>query len=499
VTAHGWYHLRALAMVPNSLMKRPHEIWNRETRKHIALALLAGVVLRLFFVFYLPVGDVDSDLYKELAQDVVVHHAYAFDTGTELVPTDVRLPGYPLFLSVLYVFFGDSTRAILIAQVLVDLATCILVAMLAASLAPEAARNRVTIAAIWLAATCPFVANYTADAITEVLATFFTTAAVLYLVWAYQKEFAAPEPQGERGAGWLWFLGGMIAGLGALVRPEIPILLAAPAIVLAARWYKPVNWMRLMRTGLLLGAGLMLPLLPWAARNWITLHKVQFLTARYFQMPGAYIPVGFYAWTHTWLYSTYDVDDVLNRLELESLQITDFPSSAFDSPEERARVQLLLEDQHNESHVFTPLADAQFAELARERTARHPPRTYVTVPFRRSVAMWFTPRTELLPYAGFLWPPLQRWRASHADFLTGLLFNSLNYFYAGMALTGIYFFRRQSGVALVAVFIFARTAFIAVSHYTVEPRFVLPCVPAVLALGALVWARPWRGKTLEVL
>src|SRR5580704_112156 len=120
------------------------------------------MVLRLFFVFYLPVGDVDSDLYKELAQDVVVHHAYAFDTGTELVPTDVRLPGYPLFLSVLYVFFGDSTRAILIAQVLVDLATCILVAMLAASLAPEAARNRVTIAAIWLAATCPFVANYTA-------------------------------------------------------------------------------------------------------------------------------------------------------------------------------------------------------------------------------------------------------------------------------------------------------------------------------------------------
>jgi 4-amino-4-deoxy-L-arabinose transferase-like glycosyltransferase len=499
-----WYHLRVPDANADSSVKRSSEIWNRETRKHIAIALLLGLVLRLFFVFYLPAADVDSDLYKELAQDVVLHHTYAFDTGSALVPTDVRLPGYPLFLSALYVFFGDSTRAILVAQTFLDLGTCILIAMLAASLASEPSRKRVVIAAIWLAATCPFVANYTADAISEVLATFFSAAAVLVLVWAYQRQFE-PERLAEdassrkRGPGLLWFLGGVVTGLGALVRPEVPIILAAPAIVLAARWYKPTNWLRLARTGLLLGAGLLVPLLPWAARNWITLHKVQFLTARYFQMPGAYIPVGFYAWTHTWLYSPDEVDNVLNRLELEPLHITDFPANAFDSLEERARVETLLEDQHNESHVFSPGADAQFAELARERTARHPLRTYVTVPFKRSLAIWFTPRTELLPYEGLLWPPLQRWKANHWDFLTGLLFTSLNYFYAVLALVGAYLMRKQGGVALLVAFIVARTAFIAISHYTVEPRFVLPCIPAVLALGALAWALPWRGKTSEAL
>ncbi|MGO9641561.1 MAG: hypothetical protein ACLP1Y_09690 [Candidatus Acidiferrales bacterium] len=470
-------------------MIRIHDVWNRETRKHLAIALLFGLLLRLFFVLYLPVADVDSALYEELGQNVVEHHAYAYDSGTGLVSTDVRVPGYPLFLGFLYVLFGDSHRAILIAQAFVDLGTCLLLAVLAASLAPEMSRKRVAIAALWLGAMCPFVANYAADALTEVLATFFTAAALLFLVWAHQRECGPAAAARKPGPGRLWFLGGVIVGLGSLIRPEVPITLAAPAVVLAAQWYKPGNWLRLIRTGLLLGAGMLIPLLPWAARNWITLHKVQFLTARYFQMPGAYIPVGFYAWTHTWLVSYNDVDNVLNRLELEPLNITDFPASAFDSPEERVRVETLLEDQHKNSFVFSPEADAQFSELARERTARHPLRTYLTVPFRRSLTLWFTPRTELLPYAGNWWPPLRQWGDYDLDFAIGLLYATLNFFYAGLALAGAFIMRRQHGVALLAAFLVARTVFIAIGHFTVEPRFVLPCIPAVLALGALMWAR----------
>jgi hypothetical protein len=65
----------------------------------------------------------------------------------------------------------------------------------------------------------------------------------------------------------------------------------------------------------------------------------------------------------------------------------------------------------------------------------------------------------------------------------------LNFLYAGLALAGAFRLWRQDGVALLATFLLARTLFIAVGHYTVEPRFVLPGIPAVLALGALVWAR----------
>jgi hypothetical protein len=190
------------------------------------------------------------------------------------------------------------------------------------------------------------------------------------------------------------------------------------------------------------------PLAPWAARNWVTLHKVQFLTARYIQMPGSYIPVGFYAWTKTWLVSYSDVENVLNRYEQEPLYIEYFPPSAFDSAEERARVETLLEDQHNDSFVFSPPADAQFAELARERTARRPFRTYLTVPFRRALTLWFTPRTELLFYEGNWWPPIRHWADYDTDFAVGLLYTALNYFYVGLALAGALMMRKQQGVAL---------------------------------------------------
>jgi 4-amino-4-deoxy-L-arabinose transferase-like glycosyltransferase len=476
-------------------MIRLHDVWNRGTRKHLAIALLLGLALRLFFAIRLPAQDVDYEVYSKLGQEMVLTHSYAYDSGAGLAPTDVRVPGYPLFLSALYVMFGDSARAVFIAQALLDLCACLLVAVLAASLAPESSRKRVVISAAWLAALCPFVANYAAVGLSEVLATFFTTAALIFLVWAYQREFASAEVAREgsvqRGVtpGLLWFLGGLIVGLASLVRPETPIMLAAPAVVLAARWYKPVNWLRLLRTGLLLGIGMLIPLLPWAARNWITLHKVQFLTDRYFQMPGSYVPIGFYDWTHTWLVSYNDVDAVMNRLENEPLNMSDFPASAFDSPDERARLETLVEDQRKNEFMISPQDDVQFAQLARERTAHHPLRTYVTVPFQRSLTLWFTPRTELLPHGGEWWPPLEQWRSGHLDFTIAFLFAMLNFFYAGLALAGVYVMRHQKGIALIAVFIVARTLFIAVSHYTVEPRFVLECVPAVLALAALLWAR----------
>ncbi|MGB6429318.1 MAG: glycosyltransferase family 39 protein [Candidatus Acidiferrales bacterium] len=474
------------------------DLWNPATRRNFAIALLLGLLLRLYFVFYLPMFDIDTVMYEALGHNIVLHHAYAYLKGQTLVPTDVRVPGYPLFISVIYIFFGNSQRAILVAQAFVDLGTCVLISILAASLAPERSRTRVAIAAVWLAATCPFVANYTASALTEVLATLFSAAALLVLVWADQSE---PGPGGaarKPGSWRLWFFGGVIVGLGSLVRPETPIMLAAPALVLAVRWCKPSDWARLVRTGLLLAVGLLTPLLPWAARNWITLHEVQFLTARYIDMPGSYIPVGFYAWTHTWMVSYADVDNVLNRLEHEPINITDFPSYAFDSAEERTRVETLLVDQHQNSFVFSPAADAQFAELARERTARDPLRTYVSVPLRRGLTLWFTPRTEMLPYEGQWWPPIRPWSEYDMDFAVGLLFTMLNYFYAGLALAGAYLMRKQRGVALLVVFIIVRTAFIAIEHFTVEPRFVLPCVPAVLALAALVWARRSPGEMHSV-
>jgi hypothetical protein len=276
-------------------------------------------------------------------------------------------------------------------------------------------------------------------------------------------------------------------GFGTLVRPETPLLLFAAGLVLAIKWWRPVDWLKLSRAGLLLGFGVILPLIPWAARNWRTLHDVQFLAPRYSELPGEYTPLGFNAWTNTWLWHFRDVYLTQWKLNVEEISLDDIPASAFDSPAERERVSDLL-DQHNEELTMGPQLDQQFREIARERTRRRPLRTYVKVPFLRALTLWFTPRIELLPYSGRLWPMRVEWEDDRPDFLVTLALVIVNFIYLAMALVGTWMARRQPGVAFLIAFIMIRTAFFTRFVETPEPRYVLECFPAVIAMAAQVFA-----------
>jgi len=138
---------------------------------------------------------------------------------------------------------------VLIAQALVDLATCVLTAFVAVRLASGANRRVVTcvwVGALWLAVLCPFTANYTSAILTETLATFLTTLAVLIFLLppAMEIEFLNKKRQAFLGA-LTWFLGGIVVGLGTLVRPEAPLLIAAVLLVLWVRWHRRANWRKL--------------------------------------------------------------------------------------------------------------------------------------------------------------------------------------------------------------------------------------------------------------
>ncbi len=458
-------------------------------QRQVCLAALAGLALRLVFVLRYPTVAGDTPIYEELARNWLHHHVYGLVLGRQLTPSDIRAPGYPAFLCVTYALFGASRLAVMLAQSALDLGTCLLTAVLAARLAPEALRRRVAIAALWLAATCPFVANYAAVPMTEVLATFFTAAALVIFVRSDEDLKLSPAAPADRAAfAPTWLLGGFLTGLGTLVRPETPLLLLAVALVLAVGWRRPADWMKLVRAGALMAAGLLLPLVPWAARNWHTLHRVQFLAPRYSQIAGEFVPRGFYAWTNTWLVRFRDVYLTAWKLEDEPIRIEELPATAFDSAEERARVAALLE-RYNDALSVTPEVDREFAQIARERTARHPLRTYFWIPLGRVMTLWFTPRIELLPYSGRLWPPGRRWEDDPVDFSVTLGFGLLNFLYVGLALAGAWRWRNRPAVALLAAFILVRTMYL--THLeTPEPRYLVECFPAVLALAALAWARP---------
>ena len=449
-------------------------------RKHLILAVLVGLGLRLFFVLWFPAEEVgDTPLYEELAWNWLNQHVYGLSLNGGFEPVDIRAPGYPAFLAMIYALAGPSRLAVMLVQAGLDLVTCVVAAALAGCLAPQEQRQRVAIAALWLSATCPFIANYSAAVLTEVLATFLTALALLVFVSALDRKDLSSRS---------WYLGGLLVGLGTLVRPETPLLLVAVAPPLVARWRRPADWPKLARVGALAAVGVLVPLAPWAVRNWHTLHRVQFLAPRYSELPEEYVPRGFYAWTRTWLVRFRDVYLVPWKLEEKPIQIEGLPAAAFDSAEERARVTALIE-QYNTTLGISPEMDREFAQIARERTARHPLRTYLWIPLGRAATLWFTPRMELTPFTGALWPPRKMWEEDPVDFSFTAGSGLLNFVYAGLALAGAWRWRSHAGLVLPVAFIALRTAFFTQVE-TPEPRYVLECFPAVLALAALAWAKP---------
>jgi 4-amino-4-deoxy-L-arabinose transferase-like glycosyltransferase len=406
----------------------------------------------------------------------------------------MRVPGYPAFLAAVFAVAGQSPRAAMLAQVVVDLATCFVIALIAARLAPESSRRRVALAGLWLAALCPFTANYTAVVLTETLVIFLTALGILVLL---QTDVGGAHVL--RASGFLanpWLLAGIVVGFGTLVRPETPLVLFAAGLLLLAKWWRPADWMKLTRAGLLMGLGLLIPLVPWAARNWRTLHDVQFLAPRYSELPGEYTPLGFTAWTNTWMWRFRDVYLTQWKVNEEEIVIGELPAYAFDSQDEKERMADLL-DEYNEALTIDPPLDQEFREIGRERTERHPLRTYVKVPLLRTLTLWFTPRVELLPSSGHLWPLREEWQDDRPDFLVTLGLSVVNIIYLALALAGAWLARRRPGWALLILFCVVRTLFFVKFVETPEPRYVLECFPAVIALAAQVFTSRGSAQALS--
>lgn len=460
------------------------------SRMHLMGAMLAGLALRLHFIFNFPFASGDSQYYEEFARNWMDHGIYGLFLWGKVTPLDVRMPGYPAFLAAIYAVLGREPATVMILQAFVDLATCILAALLAARLAPASRRTLAATVALWLTALCPFTANYTATVLTETLTTFFTTLTFVLLVHLVAGPSAdTPLDSLHRKSVFAhaarWLLAGFLAGVGTLVRPETPLLLAAAGLVIAFRWRRRAQWARLVLAGVWMAAGLLLPLTPWAARNAQTLGRVQFLAPRFANLHGDFVPQGFYAWTGTWMTRIRDAYLVSWKLRRGPIDIATLPAHAIDSDAERARVENLL-TRYNRTLQMTPVLDHEFATLARERTARNPIRTFVVVPGIRAWRLWFTPRIESLPYSGALWPPLEKWRSHDTDFSVTLGFGVLGFAYVGLAAVGAWRNRFHPGVVLIVTYLVIRTAFLTQLH-TVEPRYVVMCFPAVLALAALAF------------
>jgi hypothetical protein len=471
---------------------------------HPLVALAAGLGLRLYFVLKFPANSGDTVLYEQIAANWLKHHAYAMDVGGAITPVDLRVPGYPAFLAIIYALTGrtgpDARSWVMLAQIGIDLLSCLLIARLAGLLGSASEdstpNKRVYSAALWLAAMCPFTANYTAVPLTEVFATFWTSLACCALLIALRR-IRGPDfllktthlPL-RRSVEYAALAAGLLVGAGTLFRPETPILLIAAVMVFGVLFILRGNFRRWFVVSLAMGLGCLIVLSPWGFRNMVTLGEPQFLAPEYSNLPGELVPYGFMAWEKTWLYRVRDCYLAPWKLNGEVILVDDLPARAFDTPEEKKRVAAILE-QYNDDLTLTAEEDAAFAQLARERNARHPLRTYLWLPVTRALTIWFTPRIELLPVSGHVFPLAQMREDDPVDQEVTSLFFLMNLFYVGLGIWGTIRLWRMNPVvrpvvAFLGLFIFLRTAFLTTLE-TPEPRYVLVCFPALTAMGAQVF------------
>jgi 4-amino-4-deoxy-L-arabinose transferase-like glycosyltransferase len=459
------------------------QLARRDVRFFLA-AILAGLALRLLFLLHFPGVVDDSRLYADIAMNWLQHGVYGITNSGQVVPTFSRLPGYPAFLAAVFTIFGWSNfRAVLLVQVLFDLATCFLIADVARRLFSDRSAK----AAFMLAALCPFLANYSAAVLTETLEIFFTLLALDLAVCglAGLRQETTP-PTRPKLAPWLGC--GLSTGACILLRPDGGILLAAVGAYLfwllmsALRGQgrhtgSAPRLLPILRAGIILLVSALAPLVPWTLRNLHTLHRFQPLAPRYANDSDELVMAGFNRWTKTWIADYTSVQEIYWGVPGSAMEVTRLPRRAFDSDQQRQETEQLLAD-YNQDHEVTPELDARFAALAAARIHAAPIRFYVWLPALRIADMWLRPRTELLPSD-------PRWWEFNDDGLwltVSIVFGLLNLVYVGAAAAGLIRSRESHSIGLFVLFLLLRSLFLGTLENP-EPRYTLECFPVII-LGA---------------
>jgi 4-amino-4-deoxy-L-arabinose transferase-like glycosyltransferase len=452
-------------------------------RQHLRFFLivsLAAVALRLLFILRFPGIATDSFVYGDIAKNWLQHGIYGLSGIDDISPTYIRLPGYPAFLAAVFDMFGmEHYRAVLVLQMFVDLGTCFLVADLTRRLvSPRAAR-----VAFLLAALCPFLANYVANALTETWEVFFTVLALdLAIVGLETLRDSSLRP---------WVGCGLAIGAAILLRPDGALLLFAIEAYLffllvrrrRDRARTGVSALHVFRSGLILALVPLATLVPWTVRNLHTFHEFQPLAPRYANQENAFVPLGFNRWMRTWIADYTSTEDIYWAVPGNPVPAEKLPSRAFDSHEQRQQTMQLLQDYNDASHV-TPELDARFAALAADRVHHSLFRYYIELPLMRIADMWLRPRTETLP-------PDTRWWEFDDDpeWLTlALSLGIINLAYLGAAFAGLVRGRFAPHLGLLLIFVIVRSAFLGTLENP-ETRYTLECYPVVILLAAALFQR----------
>jgi hypothetical protein len=442
----------------------------------VALALAAGVALRLLFILVFPDLDGDSIVYATIAKNMLLHHALALDDP--LRSTLIRLPGYPVFMAVIFVFFGiKNCFAVRYAQAVLDIASCVLIALFVRDRAGQRAGRF----ALWIACLCPFTANYVAIPLTET-PEIFAIALGMFAAGRLIRAINIGEVTGagiSAGQKYVWLLATAAALILAIgFRPDGVLL---PAVIVPGTWWytRRSDAREGLRAAAIVAALAALPLVPWTARNERVFHVFQPLAPRSAMDPNETPLEGFNLWTTTWEADYVSLGEIWWRGDDLPIDIHLLPSRAFDSTDEYRQTAKLIAD-YNDLQTITPELDARFRALAEQRIRSHPLRQYVELPAVRLADMWMRPRTDYLEMLPLRW---WEWRRHPEGSLIAMAYALVNALLLTVAIFG--FVRRRVPLrAMLLAYVLLRCV-VLWKMPNAEPRYTLECFPMVF-VGAAV-------------
>ena len=574
--------------------------------------LVLAALFRIAVAHWLP-NDAPDDgrVYSQIARNVLEQHVYSHDAQAPYNPSLIRVPGYPLFLTGVYSIFGHTNNgAVRIVQALIDTATCGLIALLAFYWQPDEQKKRASaIAALALAAVCPFTTIYAATILTEVPTNFLIVAMILAATLALRENFTTEDTEADKSKQvkklllW-WIVAGASGGIAVLFRPDNGLFVAAVGLTLviaSARklWRAPAErsgdgaldsfpppvgrgargvglacrkpipqsssggggepsrkyfLAQMLLCGALFSIVFAVVLTPWTIRNWRVFHLFQPLSPAHGEMPGEFVPRGYQLWVRSWLDDESYIAPFLWSLDSEQIKIDEVPPHAFDSTDEKNRVAALLDKYNHPDGVppatpnpstvkpaaspqpsptaspkspkpppapqnsntnsagenseeneesdeaeseteqagpveMTPEIDAEFAQIARERIARHRFQFYVWLPIKRARTMWLDTHSQYWPFEGTLLPFEDLDYEAHQQYWLPL-FAGLTALYTLLGLAGAWFlwesgkFEARQWLLLAGLAIVLRLVLLS-SIENPEPRYVVEFFPFLSIFGGI--------------
>ncbi len=415
--------------------------------------------MRIGFAVALPpiVTPDSTGRYESLGRNLAEGNGFTMSSAPPYRPDALNQPLYPALLAGLQLVAGGDRSVVVVAQLLIELLTVLLVAALAtrARITPLG-RTAVIVAALL----CPIMPTVARAIWSETLATALIVLTVFFALRAVRAGRALD-----------FALAGLAAALGLLTRADM-----APALVLVAIVGGVALW-RYRPPGALRGVALVLvaaaiPMGLWMARNQADFGKLQPLGGYVGQLENTY-----QRWLGTWL---DDLDDMAPYWWYVGTRgyPTTFPEKVVDPVErERANGFLAL----GKAGLGSPEAKAAFAELAARASDERPLRTHLWVPAKRLVNLWLN-MTSYMPRSPLRSVATAGWVVFLALSLAGLVWGA---------------WKRDALAFFMLAIVAGRSVLPLFIGIACEPRYVVEALPACfIGFGYFVtfvvsrWRRP---------